>query len=266
MIPIINIFGKEISSYMLAALVGILAVLLMTYKTSRKQGLNEVEMTFIMLFAAAGMLVGSHILYALTQFKALIFLIKNLFSFKDFETFVSVLNFVFGGSVFYGGLLGAIAVCVFYIKKKKLDKRYLDIAACSFPLFHAFGRIGCFLSGCCYGIESDFGFVYENALLQEINGVRRFPVQLVEAAFNFILFAVLFYFVLKGKHTGKILTIYLLSYAPARFILEFFRGDEIRGHIGPLSTSQIISVLIIVTVIFTLSIKKIRKRKQKANV
>ena len=96
----------------------------------------------------------------------------------------------FGGQVFYGGLLGGIAGAVVYAKCARLEgfPDYADTVAPAIPLFHFFGRIGCFLGGCCYGIESDFGFVFTNAVVQSANGVRRFPVQLFESGFNLLLF------------------------------------------------------------------------------
>ena len=106
-----------------------------------------------------------------------------------------------------------------------------------------------------------------NEDVPELSAVPRLPVQLIEAGLNFICFGVLFYILLKhlkqvdnrksdNWKRGRLLGIYLLYYIVARFILEFFRGDAVRGGIGILSTSQIISILLI-PVMFVL-IKKQR--------
>ena len=151
--------------------------------------------------------------------------------------------------VFYGGLVGAILMAYLYSRLAKIDFwLYADIFAPAIPLFHAFGRIGCFMAGCCYGIENDWGFVYHNEYLdQSINGVTRLPIQLIEAGFNIIIMLVLVYCDTRRFKKGSLLGIYFILYPTVRFIDEFFRGDEIRGHLLFLSTSQWISIIIFIT-------------------
>jgi phosphatidylglycerol:prolipoprotein diacylglycerol transferase len=64
----------------------------------------------------------------------------------------------------------------------------LDIATPAIPLFHFFGRMGCFFAGCCFGIESSFGYTFRYSIIKEANGINRFPVQLLEALVNLLLF------------------------------------------------------------------------------
>ena len=92
---------------------------------------------------------------------------------------------IWGGSVFYGGLLGGILAGAVYLRRKgrPLDL-WASLTAPAIPLFHVFGRVGCFLGGCCYGLPSAWGFVYRYSPVAEANGVSRFPVQLVEAAWG----------------------------------------------------------------------------------
>lgn len=146
----------------------------------------------------------------------------------------------YGGLVFYGGLFGFLTV--FYLFQKitvnSQNKILWDGAALAIPLFHAFGRIGCAFSGCCFGIEFDkFYIAYSD-------GIRRFPVQLLEASFELLLFLVLMIFACKRKHRGSLIKIYLITYSVLRFFLEFLRGDEIRGMIGCLSFSQVCSIAV----------------------
>ena len=129
------------------------------------------------------------------------------------------------------------------------------------PLFHFFGRLGCFTAGCCYGVEWEHGIVYEHSILESANHVARFPVQLVEAVLNLMLFFLLFYLYKRGKATHKILLLYLLIYPVYRFILEFFRGDTYRGFVGFMSTSQFISVILFTISAVVLIVQGIRKRK-----
>ena len=251
MIPNFEIFGKTFSAYMILALAGALAALYFTYKTAKKNGLDELKMLNAMLFSAIGVLVGAHLMYGITMYDKFLYFITHLYEISSFTNLFERLMPIFGGAVFYGGLLGGLLVGLICYRKMKLTKPYVDIGACAIPLFHFFGRIGCFLSGCCYGIESSFGFVYHHALDAAINDVMRFPIQLVEALFNLLLFLVLLRLLKEKKLQGKLLLVYLIAYPIFRFFAEFLRGDGIRGFVGPLSTSQVISVLIIIgTVIY----------------
>ena len=255
MFPYIQLGGRPITWYMITALAGVLAVIFFTYKMSVRQKLNEMHMLFMMLFAFGGVVLFSHILYALTIPDLTFYVLTHLGDMKSFDDFLLGMGIIFGGSVFYGGLIGAIFVFFVYTKAKKLSfGDYSDIGAMSIPLFHFFGRIGCFLEGCCYGVEWEHGVVYNYSVVSSANHVHRFPVQLVEAILNLMLFFLLLYLYKKGKARHKILAIYLLVYPTYRFILEFFRGDEYRGFVGPLSTSQFISlILIAVTTVWLLT-------------
>jgi phosphatidylglycerol:prolipoprotein diacylglycerol transferase len=156
---------------------------------------------------------------------------------ENFERFKEIFASLSGGSVFYGGLIGAFLLGVLYLKIRKTpNEGYMDSAAIFAPVFHGFARIGCFLSGCCYGVESRFGL--------PMGGTVRFPVQLLESLCNFIIAAVIYTVLKKGLLRGKVFYLYLAVYAFVRFFDEFLRGDEIRGFILGLSTSQFISIFI----------------------
>lgn len=265
MFPYFDLFGRQISMYMICALVGALVVLLVTYKIAEHNGLDEVEMLYMMLFSGIGVFVFGHLLYAFTVPDRIWQVFSNLDKIKDFNTFAFFVNYILGGSVFYGGLLGAIFVFFLYTKIKKLSfGDYSDIGAMAIPLFHFFGRIGCFLSGCCYGVEWEHGITYTHSAVPQADGVARFPVQLVEAGLNLMLFFLLYYLYKKGKANHKVLAFYLLIYPTYRFILEFFRGDAYRGFVGGLSTSQFISVVLFVLSAAWLVVRYVKNRKKKA--
>lgn len=254
MYPYIHIFGKIFPSYMLTAAIGFGMVLTVVWWIGRNRNdVDRTHMTHICLAAAGGAVIGAHLLYGLVNMKYLLAAWKDDFSgLTSFQEYLLFLGNIFGGMVFYGGLLGALAGAIWYMKKYKLPlMRYLDIFALCAPLFHAIARIGCFLSGCCYGVESRFGIVFHDSPAPGANGVPRFPVQLLESVLNFMIFIVLMIMYRHGVMKKRLIDVYLILYAVVRFFDEFFRGDLLRGFIGVLSTSQAISL----TVILFMSIK-----------
>ena len=138
---------------------------------------------------------------------------------------------------FYGGLVPGIAAFIlmyrfYYLRNNPpIFKKILVIAPACVAIGHAFGRIGCFLSGCCYGITTG------TSLDVNFPGIGpHLPTQLIEMAFLFILGALLLVFAFK-HYTNYTAVIYLFAYSIFRFVLEFFRGDE-RGQLVGLSPSQ----------------------------
>lgn len=254
MIPNIQIFEKTVSAYMIIATIGVLTLIFLMKHIARKSGMNDLMVQNVILVSFIGVVIGSHLFSGIGK---IYLMVQNHVEFVSFKDFIQKMIYAFGGAVFYGGLIGALIASFIYIRIKKLDfKSYSDIGAMSIPLFHFFGRIGCFLSGCCYGIESNIGFIYHYSAVESANGVRRFPVQLVEAAFNICLFLAIYNLFKTKKYAGKLMYVYLVAYSIARFILEFFRGDEYRGYIGVLSVSQFISVVIIISVTIFVLLKK----------
>jgi phosphatidylglycerol:prolipoprotein diacylglycerol transferase len=165
-----------------------------------------------------------------------------------------------GGLMFYGGLI--LALIVFFLWcliKKENILTMADLLAAVVPLGHAFGRIGCFFYGCCYGRDSQAWCAvtfpagspswYEHG--QRMVGVL--PTQLFEAAALLILFAVLMVlWRIKKSHHGLITGAYMIGYAAIRFSLEYLRGDP-RAAVGPFSISQTISLgLAAIGVVFAL--------------
>ncbi|MDD2418801.1 MAG: prolipoprotein diacylglyceryl transferase [Oscillospiraceae bacterium] len=262
--PIITIFGRDIATYSLIAIAGMLISGTFVCVSAKNRGLDDVKITVALLISGIGVLVGGHILYGITNFNKLVFFISNLKKVNSITLFLGCIYEIFGGSVFYGGIFGGLLFGFIYLKKVNMNSPVIyDIIACAIPLMHTFGRIGCFLGGCCYGVESEFGFVYHYSLIESENHVRRFPVQLFEALLNLILFLVLYLFLKRGSFKGKLLYIYLIIYPIIRFLLEFLRGDEIRGSIWGLSTSQIISVGVLIIVLLSMVKQKVNRNKHK---
>lgn len=140
-----------------------------------------------------------------------------------------------GGFVYLGGLIGGAIFSFLFIKLKELSVESLNFAIVPMLWGHSLGRIGCFLAGCCFGTETSAPWSIH------LHQAQRHPVQLYES----ILLATLAWML--NQYSKQHLIHYLAGYGLIRFILEFYRADEIRGIFLGLSTSQIISLGMILT-------------------
>ncbi len=267
MFPGFHIGKLFIGSYGILAVIGIFLAFPFSIHYYKKRTGDDISMILMLLCAGLGVFIGMHILYGITNIPYWGQLLKA----KNILEFFKILFVLFSGSVFYGGLLGGLLAGGIAIKKMKLPADIAtDCVAPSIAIFHGVSRIGCFLGGCCYGVEWEHGITFHNAIVESANGVPRVPIQLFEAGFEFLLGGVLWillsYSVRTGKLQGWLLSVYLLVYSVGRFILEFWRGDEYRGFLFGLSTSQIISILLFIgTAIFMIT-KKIKDNKNRSPI
>jgi len=253
MCPTIKIFNREIAMYGTCILVGLIIGIFLATKRSKKNELNKEDVLYASLLGAVGIGVGGKILYLITIAKPL--WENRTILFEQKALLYKVLQ---GGFVFYGGLFGAFIAIWIYCRAYHINSENMFLAILpSVPLIHAFGRIGCFCAGCCYGIPYDgLGhIVFEKSQVAPL-GIPLFPVQLVESVWNFLLFVILEIVVQKTKSIRISIASYMLGYGIMRFCLEFFRGDAGRGFIGRLSTSQWISVCLVFGAIIILVKRK----------
>lgn len=127
------------------------------------------------------------------------------------------------GIVFYGGLFGLLIVYMLCLHSKRccLDKYAVDVLAVCIPLFHSIARIGCFFSGCCFGkiYEGVLSINYITIINGNIDENMRFPIQLIEALFEFLLFLYLLNSLNSDRwKEKKILIRYLIFYSIFRFM------------------------------------------------
>lgn len=206
--------GISISTYGPAFAIGFLIALFIAVKICPRYNLRKDDTFQGALFGVIGLLIGAKVMYFISKWP-IIFTRFPKFISATKKYPLSALNYCFGGMVFYGGLIGAIIGVYVYCRKFKVDfVPYLDVFAPLLPLAHAFGRIGCFLGGCCYGIEyHGFGSVHfpYNEAIPELSAVPRVPVQLMEAGANIIFFIILFVIMQKKRLApGRGMGIYLL--------------------------------------------------------
>ncbi len=243
MLPYIHIFGFEIATYGLIIFIGIIigSIIAIQY-FSKFNNIGKEDVLFAILYAVIGVGIGAKLLYILTNIP---FLIENAGTLNIWDTLLEMFR---GGFVFYGGLLGGILGVFIYSKQFKVSFKSLLLTILPVvPLVHGIGRIGCLCAGCCYGMEySGFGAIVFNNSLFAPNGIPLFPMQIVEAICNFIIFIILLITYKKFLGTYKTVGLYLILYSIVRFVLEFFRGDLIRGIYFSLSTSQWISIVLFV--------------------
>lgn len=170
---------------------------------------------------------------------------------------LEVLRFDRGGLMFYGGLGGAIiAIAVFAFAVRRPFGALLDLCAIGLPLGHAFGRVGCFLNGCCYGRVADCAVSVRYPagsapwLAQVGDGLiarsadRSLPVlpsQLVEALLNLALFAALSRLARRNPPRWTLAGAYLVAYSAIRYLTETLRSDP-RMAVGPFSIAQFICI------------------------
>lgn len=230
---ILSIGPFTIHGYGLMIAVGIITALLVGDFRAKKKGLN------------GDLIYGLTITTVILGFLAA----RILFIITEWQDFLkNPMSYITGsGFVVFGGIMGGALTIWAYCKIKKMDfLAYLDLMVPSVALAQGFGRIGCFLAGCCYGKETDsfLGITFTNSHFAP-NNVKLLPSQLIMSAGDFIIAAILLVYAKKDRSKGKTSALYLMLYSVGRFFVEFTRNDD-RGFVGALSTSQFIGIFIFI--------------------
>lgn len=180
---------------------------------------------------------------------------KLLLLVVDFDQFrrspAEIVTIFRSGGVFYGGLILALLVAFWYIHKHRMPFwTTCDVFAPGIALGLVTGRLGCLAAGCCYGARTDvpWAITFHNPLAAAQGtplGVPLHPTQLYESAAALLILVALLVFERKGRpFAGRTMWMFMLLYAVARFVIEFYRGDP-RGEVfNVLSTSQFISLVL----------------------
>ncbi|MGN0452999.1 MAG: prolipoprotein diacylglyceryl transferase [Ruminococcus sp.] len=265
MYPHFDIGPLEIPTYGLISVLGIAVMAAVLCFLAKRREVSFSNLSSTALFATVGVLLGARLLYSITRIEALTEIVKNYELYESTWDFSKALLKASNGLVFYGGLYGGLLFGFLWAKKSKYPAigDMADLFAVGVPLFHIFGRVGCFFAGCCYGVPWEHGIAGRVIGSGMRETVKRFPVQLVEAGVLLILTLVMIFLYLKPVLRGKLMLLYLGAYAVIRFTLEFFRGDEIRGKFLIFSTSQWISIFTLIGVIVFAAAMCIKKKKSK---
>src|SRR5689334_1340181 len=206
---------------------------------AKAQGLDANRVLDLGIYITISALVGAKLLLLVT----------------DFRTFRAdpreLLTLARSGGVFYGGLVLAVLVALWYIRRIGLPLwTTCDVFAPGIALGHVVGRFGCFFAGCCYGkpTTKPWGITFTDPFAASNVGtplgVPLHPTQLYEAGAELLILLALLWSERNSRpFAGRTFWLYMLLYAISRFIIEFYRGDD-RGTIGIFSTSQFISLLL----------------------
>jgi phosphatidylglycerol:prolipoprotein diacylglycerol transferase len=247
-IPAFDLLGRHVGplalpTYGILLVLGMLAGLWVVSRQARKAGLSPETITDMAVYAIIAGLIGAKVLLLVVEWP--------YYSHNPRE----LLSLFQSGGVFYGGLLGAIPVAFWYARRHELDGwKTADVLAPGVVVGQAVGRLGCFMAGCCYGKPADvpwavtFSDLYANRNVGTPLDTPLHPTQIYESIACFLIFGFLLWMAPRKKFHGQVVLAYVFLYAVARFIVEMYRGDAVRGFVlgGRLSTSQFIAILMVV--------------------
>jgi phosphatidylglycerol:prolipoprotein diacylglycerol transferase len=217
-----------------------LAGLWMAARLARRERLDTEAVTNLAIYCAIAGLLGAKLMMFVVDLPYYTQHPGEIFSFATLRA----------GGVFYGGLIAALAVAAWYMRKTKLPLLVTaDVFAPAIALGHGIGRLGCFTAGCCWGVSCTrpWAVTFTDPVANQLVGVPLnvplHPTQLYEAAAEFAIFGVLYWRARAPRLPGDLISLYLLLYGATRFTVEFFRFHE-QGNLwgGPLDTSQWISL------------------------
>ena len=234
-------FDTKIPIYSIAILLSLIANLIVVTYISRKYNFTRNEIICLLLYENVGIVGGAKILAYLHNYKEL----NGQFDFLSL------------GLSSYGAVIGALLFLLLFSRQfKKSLEELLDVFMPAIPLMYAIGKIGCFMAGCCYGVEySGFGNVVYHYSKAAPEHTHLYPVQIIETVFFIGIFI---YIMTRHKKRKFDLGISLILCGFAKFILEFLR----ESHIGQiLSSTQIISITFIIIGIVIIYKKHLIKKE-----
>ena len=243
--PVLIKFSEfTLHTYGLLLAVAFFLAVMLAVREAKRVGVDPDVMMDLSFYALLAALVGSRVFYVITSWE----------EFRDNP--VDIVRFWRGGLVFYGGLIFAFLVGLWYVRKHRLNFTQLaDIVAPAIPLGQAIGRLGCFAAGCCYGLPAGVPwavtFTHPESLAPR--GIPLHPTQVYESAAAFSIFLLLMAIRKKERFRGRLFWIYLLLYSSARFTIEFFRDDP-RGWVIPqaLSSAQAVAIPAVILAVYML--------------
>jgi phosphatidylglycerol:prolipoprotein diacylglycerol transferase len=238
----------RIAPYGIMVALGLLAAIVLGGRENQRIRLMTPELfEKVALWTVLWGLIVSRLFYVFT----------DLGRFMDKPT--SIIAIWEGGLVFYGGPIGSVFYLTYHFVIRRSGPRegthvatykegwqrmlrFFDLGAPMLALAHAMGRLGCLCAGCCYGAAHDGSFALhypEGSPAFIAGGMGRYPIPLMESAIEAVLCLWLMNLRLKKRFHGQVMLHYVMIYPAARFVLEMFRGDAVRGYVARLHTPGI---------------------------
>ena len=249
---LLHIGPFTVYGYGLMIACGVLAAYITIEYRAGKAGMEKEHVFPLFLWSLAGGILGAKLMFLITEWK---YFVRDPL---DYLIYFS------DGFVVYGGIIVGVLTAYLYCRTNRLNfAKWADLCLPSVALAQGFGRIGCFLAGCCYGKEttSPLGITFHHSEFAP-NNIPLLPTQLMSSALNFLHFFILVTASRHIKKSGTIAKLYLILYSAGRFLLEFLRGDSERGYIGSLSTSQLIAILVFIGTMCWTIIEKINYERR----
>jgi len=229
----------------------------LTYRHPWRKKLLSSEQFFNLFFIAfCAAVIGGRFLFVLS----------SLSSFK--QNWLEIFYPWVGGFSLFGSVIFVLVALYWYLKKLKLSVLpFFDMVTLRAPLVVAIARIGCFLAGCCYGVETTlpWGVTFSNADALAPLHVPLHPTQLYASVISFLIFLILLFIEKKAYvASGTIVFTYLLLGSISRFFVDFLRGDRIL--LGALSVEQWVTAAICIASLGGLIFILMRRRKSRCGV
>ena len=237
---VIEVGGFFLPSYGVLISTAFLVGLWVATRLGRLAGLHPDKVMSLGVYTALAALAGAKLFLIVEDFEY----------YRENPGELLSLSTLQAGGVFYGGLIAALAVAFFYMRRQKMPALVtMDAFAPGISLGHAIGRVGCFAAGCCWGTQCDrpWAVTFTNADANRMFGVPLHvplhPTQLYEALAEAAIFVLLWRMFHRPHHRGQVIGAYLLLYSAARFVIEFFRDHPGGNPLGSwLSTAQAIAL------------------------
>lgn len=241
-----TVFGFPVYGYGTMLALGVLVAVLLSEWRAKKKGIDQDKFFNMAIIAVICGILGGKLFFIITNF-------------SDFIASKSIAEAIGDGFVVYGSIIGGVAGVFGYCKKAHWNMlEMFDIAVPGLALAQGIGRIGCLFAGCCYGKETTLpiGIKFTDSYIAP-NNVLLFPTQICSSIFDILLAMLLLWLSKKNMKDGRLFSVYLMIYSVGRFIIEFFRSDP-RGNVGALSSSQFISIFVIVLAIIIYNIDNLK--------
>lgn len=284
--------NMPVTAYGVLIMLGFLGALYVAHLQGMRAGLKENDVWDFGFWALLGGIIGARIVFILVDWRQ--FFIEDPWT-EIGSTGIKI-PAIFamweGGLVYWGSMIGGFVAFLMYTKSRKLARwQFADFCALGVPIGQILGRLGCVAAGCCWGKHAyhfdaagtpvadlpitmqfpvnslPYNGMMRGASFEEAEAMRTFgetlplfPSQLMESLGAGVILAILIFMYSRKRFHGQLLLSYAALYSVLRFFLESYRGDAARGFVfdGLMSTSQFISVLIILGCLGTIVYKYLK--------